>query len=195
MRNNTGTETWVRNISRLPRVVSIVSSAEKSPDFQWLYVYRILFFGPRAAKKFRHVPATIGWLMEGGALSDSSLVPGPQRGTPLTFPYSELLKMKINHTILSSALAVGFTLTAVSAFGQAEAEEAPAEPAEVPVEEAEAPEPEPAQEPVPEPEPEPEVAPEPVEEPPAAPEPEEEAEAAGLGGTPSLFVFADAWAG
>jgi hypothetical protein len=93
--------------------------------------------------------------------------------------------MKINHTILSSAIAAGFTLTAVNAFGQEEPAEAPAEPAEAPVEEAEAPAPAP----------EPEAEPAPVEEPVAAPAPEPEEEAGGLGGTPSLFVFADAWAG
>lgn len=109
--------------------------------------------------------------------------------------------MKLNHTILSSAVAAGITLSVTGVFAQAE-EAAPAEAPEAPAEEAAPAEAAPAEEAAP--------APEAVEEEPAPEaeeaEPAEEAEAAEepaageaaeeeAGGTPSLFVFADAWAG
>lgn len=106
--------------------------------------------------------------------------------------------MKINHTVLSSALVAGLIAFTGSAFAQevaaeasaevaAEAppEEAPAEaaPEEAPPEEAPAEEPAPAEEEAEEPE---EAAEAPAEEAEAAEEEE---------GGASLFVFADAWAG
>ncbi len=100
--------------------------------------------------------------------------------------------MKMNHTVLSSALIYGLTTVSGSAFAQEVAAEASAEataeapaeaeaeaPAEAPAEEAEEPEEEPAEE----------SAEEATE---AAAEPAEEAEDEGGA---SLFVFADAWAG
>lgn len=115
--------------------------------------------------------------------------------------------MKLNRTILSSAVAAGISFSVTGAFAQAEEAAADAAPEaeategeaaeetaqaeeEAPVEEAE-----PAEEeaPIAEEEPAEEVV---EEEPPVAEaEPAEEAEAEEAGGTPSLFVFADAWAG
>lgn len=110
--------------------------------------------------------------------------------------------MKLNHTILSSAIAAGITFSATGAFAQAEEAEAPpaVEATEAPVEEAPVAEEAPAEELAPaeapaevEPVEEVEEA-EPVEEA-AEPAPEDAGEDEEEGGTPSLFVFADAWAG
>jgi hypothetical protein len=117
--------------------------------------------------------------------------------------------MKLNHTILSSAAAAGIILSVSGAFAQGVALEAKAEAstAEAPAAEAtttaEAPA---AEEPAPAAE-EPAKEEEEAAEEPAAEEaepataedaaeaPAEEAAAEEAGGTPLLFVFADAWAG
>ncbi len=114
--------------------------------------------------------------------------------------------MKLNRTFLSSAVAAGISFSVTGAFAQldvsAEAtaegdvetgeEEAEAEETAQAEEEAPAEEAEPAEEPVEE-EPVEEVEEAPAAEAEPADAPEEAAEEAG--GTPSLFVFADAWAG